>query len=106
MNGNQLFQVWIVAYQNWRPQNWTDVPPGAVAIEPAVPSLMPAREAIEFLHGFNRTMLRQPRNLWALPVPVAVRYECRVVAGGIIQQSDSEPFDALLAEGSGSPFDR
>lgn len=88
MTGQQLFQVWIVTYDDWQPQAWNEVPPVASALEPAEPALMAAREAAEFVRGFNQTMLRNPRNLWAVPVPIEVHHECRMVPGQIIAHDD------------------
>ena len=77
----QLYRIWISRYQDWQPGDWREVPPGAIAIEPAQTVPLPAEEARAFLEGFNRAMLGTDRHLWAVAVPVAVRYEGDVHSG-------------------------
>jgi hypothetical protein len=106
----QRYRIWIAGYDDWQPTDWRDVPPRAIAREPAEASVLSAAQAESFLEGFNREMLqsqamdRQARDgqtlgsqtlgsqtlgsqtlgsqtldgvkrLWAVAVPVVVRYE-------------------------------
>lgn len=65
-----LFRVWLAGYGDWQPSGWQDVPPQGVAIRPLAKECLTATEAEEFVESFNRQMLREPKNLWAVPVPV------------------------------------
>jgi hypothetical protein len=107
MTSQQLFQVWIVAYENWQPAAWNDVPPRAVALEPAEPALLTAVEAAQFVAGFNQTMIEEPRNLWAVPVPVVLRQECRLVPGLSVTagQFDPWPLDLLSRDATAQQSD-
>lgn len=70
------FRVWITHCENdWRPRAWNDVPPVAVACEPAAEVAYTHTEAAAFVEGFNRAMLAQPRQVWAVAVPVTLRYD-------------------------------
>jgi hypothetical protein len=71
----QLYRIWISRYQDWQPGDWHEVPPRAIAIEPAEAGPLTTEQARAFLEGFNRAMLRARGHLWAVAVPVAVRYE-------------------------------
>jgi hypothetical protein len=70
----RLFRLWITRYTNWRPKNWNDAPPAALAIEPADAEAHTALEAQYFLEGFNSQMLESDRGLWAVSIPVELRY--------------------------------
>ena len=69
------YRVWIAAYHDWQPAGCQDVPPQAVALEPAEDRTMSARQARRYVAAFNRVALSQGRRLWAVALPVAVRYE-------------------------------
>jgi hypothetical protein len=91
----QRFRIWITGYDDWQPTDWHDVPPRAIALEPAEAAALSAAQAQSFLEGFNRQMLhdrlsdgqeiegskgdgkqlRPAARLWAVAVPVAVLYE-------------------------------
>ena len=71
----QGFRVWIAQYQNWQPKHWSDVPPEATAIKPIDGECISAEGAADLLEGFNRVMLEKPRRVWAVAVPVVVRYD-------------------------------
>jgi hypothetical protein len=76
----QLYRIWIAGYDDWQPTDWHDVPPRAIALEPAEASALSAAQARSFLEGFNTQMLRnqvlhQTRRLWAVAVPVVLRYD-------------------------------
>ncbi|HEX4143881.1 MAG TPA: hypothetical protein VHY91_10135 [Pirellulales bacterium] len=91
----QRFRIWIAGYDDWQPTDWRDVPPRAIAREPAEALVLSAAQAESFVEGFNREMLRKQsrdgrgldgnaldgnaldgeKRLWAVAVPVVVRYE-------------------------------
>ena len=73
--GPQLFRIWIADCSDWRPSGWNDVPPRAVALEPAEEGCLRADEAREFLAAFNAQMLSSPRQIWAVALPVSIRFE-------------------------------
>ena len=58
-----------------RAQGWHDVPPGAVAIEPAEGQDMTVRQARRYVEAFNRAALGGARKVWAVALPVRIRYE-------------------------------
>ena len=68
-------RVWIVRYEGPQPAGWRDVPPAAVALEPAEPGTMSARRAGRYVEAFNRAALAGRRKVWAVALPVTVRYE-------------------------------
>jgi hypothetical protein len=70
-----LYRVWIVEFSAWQPLAWHDVPPVARAVEPALPECLTAAGAAAYVAAFNRQMLADPRGQWAVPFPVAVRYD-------------------------------
>ncbi len=70
-----LFRVWIADYRDWLPRRWNEVPPVAVALEPAEAGCLAAEQARQFLQGFNRRMLAEAKPLWAVALPVCVQYE-------------------------------
>jgi hypothetical protein len=97
----QCYRIWIAGYDDWQPSYWHDVPPRAIALEPAEAAALSAAQAQSFLEGFNSQMLhsrieerqieeRQSRRspsrqaakrLWAVAVPVTVLYEGDARAG-------------------------
>jgi len=68
--GGGRFRVWITQYDRWQPEAYGDVPPAAVALEPAENDLMSAAEAAIYVEAFNREALRRPQKIWAIAVPV------------------------------------
>ena len=68
-------RVWIVRYGESVPTGWHDVPPGAVAIEPAEGHAMTTRQARRYVEAFNRSALGGVRKVWAVALPVRIRYE-------------------------------
>jgi len=68
-------RVWIVRYGESEPTGWHDVPPGAVAIEPAEGQAMTARQARRYVEAFNRAAIGGARKVWAVALPVMIRYE-------------------------------
>jgi hypothetical protein len=79
----QIFRVWLARYYDWEPCEWYEVPQDATALEP-VDGCMTADEAALFLQGFNQAMLRQPRQIWAVAIPVSVRYDGDLEPGMIV----------------------
>jgi hypothetical protein len=72
--GNRC-RVWIVRYEGTPPADWHDTPAGAVAIEPAEERTMTARRASRYVEAFNRAVCHGTRKIWAVALPVAIRYE-------------------------------
>jgi hypothetical protein len=68
------YRVWIVRYEGGRPGGWRDVPPGAIAIEPAERGTMTARQARRYVEAFNRAAQDGPQKNWAVALPVSIRY--------------------------------
>ncbi len=71
----QMFRLWITTYTDWRPSQWSDSPPTATALEAVENGLYSVDEAALFLEGFNTSMLQNTEPIWAVAVPVAIRYE-------------------------------
>ena len=69
------FRLWIARYDHWRPERWNDAPPQATALELIEDSSFSEEEARLFLEGFNSQMLVDGRPLWAVAVPVVLRYD-------------------------------
>jgi len=69
------FRVWIAAYGDWQPDGYRDVPVAAIALEPAEEETMSAEQASAYVEAFNRTALGGPRKIWAVALPVTLRYE-------------------------------
>ncbi|MEE8450346.1 MAG: hypothetical protein V3R99_00475 [Thermoguttaceae bacterium] len=79
------FRVWIAAYDGWKPRDCHDVPPKAVAVEPAEEGTMSVEQAAAYVEAFNRTALRRFAKIWAVALPVTVRYEGEPNAGATIE---------------------
>ncbi len=77
----QMFRLWIATYADWRPSRWNESPPLATALEPVEDALYSADEAAMFLEGFNSSMLEYDQPIWAVAVPITVRYEGDAQAG-------------------------
>ena len=73
--GGDRFRVWIARYEHWQPAGYREVPPAAVAVEPAEKGTMSGKEAATYVEAFNRAAFGRSGNLWAVALPVAVRYE-------------------------------
>lgn len=73
--GATRFRVWIATYDDWLPVAWNQVPPVAMACEPVESGLYTEAEAALFVEGFNRSMLAEPRQIWAVAVPITIRYD-------------------------------
>jgi hypothetical protein len=70
-----VYRVWVTHYRDWHPASWLDVPPVAVAIEPVSDATFSAEDAELFLQGFNSQLLQDTRGLWAVAVPITLRFE-------------------------------
>jgi hypothetical protein len=66
--------VWIVQYQGWRPNDLRDTPADAIAVEPAERGTMTVGQAREYVEAFNRAAQSGPQRIWAVALPVAIRY--------------------------------
>ena len=75
------FRVWLVGFDRWQPTTWYEIPPEAVAIEPADEDCMTGDAATLFVQGFNEITLARHSQIWAIPVPVHVTYEHDLVPG-------------------------
>jgi hypothetical protein len=84
------FRVWIVRYEGLPPVHWLDIPPGAIAVEPAEKRPMTARQARHYVEAFNRAARNGARKRWAVALPVTVRYEGDPHPGGVILQNASK----------------
>ena len=69
------FRVWIVQYDHWQPSSHHDIPVEAIVLEPAEYGSMPRGEAALYVESFNRTALEGGRKIWAVAIPVVLRYE-------------------------------
>jgi len=67
-----LYRVWIATYGDWDSRQ---VPPEATALEPAEEEAMSAPEATRYVEAFNRVAMTARRKIWAVAMPVAVRYQ-------------------------------
>jgi hypothetical protein len=74
-NGSPRFRLWVATYADGRPRHWYELPGAAIAVEPVDDALYSAAEAALFLEGFNSAVLDDPRSIWAVAVPVEVRFE-------------------------------
>jgi hypothetical protein len=83
-SGQPLFRLWIASYADWRPARWNEAPPRATALEPVADAAYSASEAALFLEGFNSAMLTSERPLWAVAVPVVLRYEGDPSPGAVV----------------------
>ena len=71
----QMYRLWITTYADWQPAQWSDAPPTATALEAVENGLYSADEAALFLEGFNSAVLQNNDPIWAVAVPVTIRYE-------------------------------
>ena len=79
------YRVWIARCADWQPQACDDVPPEAIALEPAEPGTFSLRAARRYVRAFNRVVLRRAnRRIWAVALPVAVRYDGEPRPGGVL----------------------
>lgn len=81
----QMFRLWIATYTDWRPTRWNETPPQATALELVEDAVFSADEAALFLEGFNSSMLPYGQRIWAVAIPVTVRYDGDPQAGAIVR---------------------
>jgi hypothetical protein len=72
--GRTRYRVWIVRYDGDPPKTWDDAPAGAVTLEPAEQQTMGAGRAACYVEAFNRAALAAKRDVWAVAVPIKLRY--------------------------------
>jgi hypothetical protein len=80
------YRMWIVRYEGERPEAWWDVPTGAIAIEPAEPGTLTARQAQRYIEAFQRAAQGGAPKIGVVALPVAIRYV-----------GDPQPGEALAA---------
>ena len=83
-DGQRLVRVWIAECYDWNPTDWSDVPRKAMAVQPASDSCVSVPDAAMFVEGFNREMLRRRTLLWAIAVPITVRFEQDLASGDLM----------------------
>jgi hypothetical protein len=97
----QMFRLWIATYSDWRPTRWNESPPQATALELVEDAVFSADEAALFLEGFNSSMLSHGQRIWAVAIPVTVRYDGDVQPGvtvrGFVFAEVSTPTEAGTA---------
>jgi len=69
------FRVWLVRPDCAEAGPSDDGTPLAMAVEPAEPGTMSARQARAYVERFNRVAAHTPSRLRAVALPVVVRYE-------------------------------
>jgi hypothetical protein len=69
------FRVWIVTFANWHPEDWSEMPPVAEAVEPVDEGVFSAAQAAAYLEGFNSASLRLRDGRWAVAAPVRLRID-------------------------------
>ncbi len=77
----KAFRVWITASGDWQANDPHDIPSDATAIEPAEEGVFSACRAARYVAAFNRTALARRLRVWAVALPVVVRYEGDLEAG-------------------------
>ena len=106
------YRVWIVRYEGYRPAAWCDVPSGATAVEPAERRPMTVRQARRYVEAFNRAVAGGPRKIWAVALPVRIRYLGDAEPGRTLRQHAGiglpaprcRPLDDAVGLGSGGYF--
>lgn len=83
------YRIWIVRYQGWPPRAWHDIPMDAIAVEPAERGAMTGRRARCYVEAFNRAAQPGSQKIWAVAVPVSLRYV-----------GDPQPGEAIAARAS------
>ena len=66
--------MWIVRYEGERPEAWRGVPVGAIAIEPAEPGTLTARQARRYVKAFHRAIQDNSLKIGVVALPVEIRY--------------------------------
>ena len=73
--GELQYRIWLCAFMDWEPRDSSDVPPSATAVEPAENGTMSADQAARYVQSFNTRMMAVGRRLWAVAIPVSIRYQ-------------------------------
>jgi hypothetical protein len=94
-----LYRIWVVRYDKWSPAAWNELPPRSVAVEAAEDAPLSEGEAARFLEGFNGTMLTRSSPLWAVAVPVTIRYEGDLRTGQVVSRFDNGLLDCRRRAG-------
>jgi hypothetical protein len=55
-------------------------------MEPAEEQPMPARRAARYVEAFNRAVLRGTQKIWAVAVPITIRYDGDPRPGELLPQ--------------------
>lgn len=84
-----LYRVWIARYEHWAPESCSQVPPSAIAQELAEEETMSACQATRYVEAFNRAALARHRKLWAIALPVTMRFEGEPHPGDTITVADN-----------------
>src|SRR4051812_41455785 len=72
----EAYPVWIVHRgDHWEPRHWSDVPEQAPVIGLAAQGHFPQAQALALVQAFNFDQFHRTEHLWAVCVPVEVRYE-------------------------------
>lgn len=79
--GTTWYRVWLVACARQPPRPTHDRVLDATAIKPAERGVLSASQATRYVEAFNRAALARGLGVWALAVPVAVRYEGDLQSG-------------------------
>jgi hypothetical protein len=110
-----MLRLWIVTYADWRPTRWNEPPPSATAVELVEDALYSADEAALFLEGFNESMLEHRQPIWAVALPITIRYDgdaqagmsvrgyafADVMAKGVVTDTLRDPFEPDHFQGFG-----
>jgi hypothetical protein len=81
------YRVWIVTCDGGQPCSWQELPPRAIAVEPAESGTMSRAAAARYVQAFNRAARQSGQRLWAVAVPVAVRYEGEPSPGDLLRDA-------------------
>ena len=69
------YRVWLAACGASQPRHVRDWPAEAVALEPAEEGPFSLAQAVRYVEVFNRIAMARHLGVWAIALPVAVRYE-------------------------------
>lgn len=95
MSATQVYRAWLVACPaDWQPERWDECPPTCIALEPAEMGYLLADEVNVFVRSFNTAMLRHPKRIWAVAVPVTLQFVGDLVMG---QQLDADQVQTAAA---------
>jgi hypothetical protein len=75
IQSNRQYRVWLVRSGRGSFGRLGAAPRRFVAVEPAEEGLMSASQASEYVAAYNAAALVGESGLWAIAVPVTIRYE-------------------------------